>query len=485
MIPSWMLYSVTLALLLGLAAASLETVVRQRDWPVRWLWVSALFGSVVLPVLAIVRPHREPSISATPLPALPAPSVSGGPIWRDGLESARSFPATVSAFDPGPWLVGAWALASAVVLVGLVIFQLVLWRRRREWVAGEVDGRRVWISCDTGPAVVGFIRSRIVLPEWLLELGRDERALVLAHEEEHIRARDPGLLLGALLALAVLPWNLPLWWQYRRLRQAVEVDCDRRVLHGGLDARTYSRLLVAIGARGAPRRLAVVTLSDSSSALERRIRAMLSPRPLRWWPRFVGSSALAGMLVLAACVVDRPPDPPTTSTEQAFPTPRTVDGGTGAWPNPGGGGGGGFAIPVRDAWVAFAVQERADTGWVGVLVVGRVSRRSWPRLTPPDRPARLPHLAGSAMGRIRYGLDLAGNFWIDEQTLPLGVDNVVLVDRADGRGGDPIVVGTLRIDPVYLLPGSDFRERSQAKVEQLWERLESRSEVRSFLGLDR
>ena len=35
------------------------------------------------------------------------------------------------------------------------------------------------------------------------------------------------------MAVVLMPWNLPLWWQWRRLRFAIEVDCDARVLASG------------------------------------------------------------------------------------------------------------------------------------------------------------------------------------------------------------------------------------------------------------
>ena len=44
------------------------------------------------------------------------------------------------------------------------------------------------------------------------------RRLMLAHEEEHLHAKDPLLLLVASCLTILLPWNLPLWWQLRRLR---------------------------------------------------------------------------------------------------------------------------------------------------------------------------------------------------------------------------------------------------------------------------
>jgi len=56
--------------------------------------------------------------------------------------------------------------------------------------------------------------------------------MVIAHEQSHLAAHDPLLLIVALFLLVLMPWNLPLWWQLHRLRYAIEVDCDSRVLRG-------------------------------------------------------------------------------------------------------------------------------------------------------------------------------------------------------------------------------------------------------------
>ena len=86
------------------------------------------------------------------------------------------------------------------------------------------------MSDDIGPAVIGFWRPEIVVPKWLLCADQHVMRLALAHESEHVRARDPLLLLAGTVAIVLLPWNLPLWWQWRRLRLSIEVDCDARVL---------------------------------------------------------------------------------------------------------------------------------------------------------------------------------------------------------------------------------------------------------------
>jgi hypothetical protein len=297
-----MLHATALAFLLGLAAATLETTVRRRDRPVRGLWIAAGLGTVLLSALPMLLPERG---SALDVRLIPAPALDAAA----RLPWPRAYPGSATPFDAEPWLLAMWGIASAAVAVWIAISHARLRRRQTEWVPREVDGRGVWVSADTGPAVVGVLRGRIVLPEWVLERDAGERSLVLAHEEEHVRAHDPRLLFGALLVLAALPWNLPLWWQWRRLRQAVELDCDRRVLARAPDPRAYGRLLVDVAQLGTAHRLIVAALSESPSFLERRLSLMLSSRPRRWKIRATVSTFSASLLVAAACSMNRPAAP--------------------------------------------------------------------------------------------------------------------------------------------------------------------------------
>jgi hypothetical protein len=104
----------------------------------------------------------------------------------------------------------------------------------RPWPVTALEGVEVAVSEGVGPAVLGILSPRIVVPRWLLEEAAQRRSAVLAHESEHLRAHDGRLLLAALLLVALLPWNLPLRWLWRRLRLAIEVDCDARVVRRGL-----------------------------------------------------------------------------------------------------------------------------------------------------------------------------------------------------------------------------------------------------------
>ena len=115
--------------------------------------------------------------------------------------------------------------------------------RKRRWQPAVVAGAPVLVTDDVGPAVVGLLRPRIVVPRWVTHAPRTQQSAVLAHEQSHLEARDPQLFTLALALLVFMPWNLPLWWQLRRLRRAIEIDCDARVLEGGIDAASYGETL--------------------------------------------------------------------------------------------------------------------------------------------------------------------------------------------------------------------------------------------------
>jgi outer membrane receptor protein involved in Fe transport len=82
----------------------------------------------------------------------------------------------------------------------------------------------------------------------------------------------------------------------RRLRTAVEMDCDARVLRHGVGRRAYGTVLIEMAGRGPGLILGAPALAGSPSTLERRIRAMNARLP-----RFARLRAIAlGVLALAA-----------------------------------------------------------------------------------------------------------------------------------------------------------------------------------------
>ncbi len=174
-------------------------------------------------------------------------------------------------------LPSVWALASAGLFAVLILNgAYVSWRTRRWWI-GTVAGARVYIAPDVGPGVVGLLRPRIVIPRWLTESPSVCQELVIAHEQAHLARHDPQILTLALFLLVVMPWNVPLWWQLRRLRRAIEVDCDARVLEKGLDLEKYRQMLTDVSRRPSAYLGMAAAMSESPSLLQQRMRLMIDP----------------------------------------------------------------------------------------------------------------------------------------------------------------------------------------------------------------
>ena len=318
----WMVYAVLLAALLGVVAVAWEELARYRGWPGRWAWVGALMASVGLPlglwlssagasVGASVRGWLAAPFGASEAVGTAAGEGEGGAAlgtpevvsaWVQETAGARE--GVLGALDV-PLLL-AW-LAGSLLLAGVVaVSALRLKRRARSWDRARIQGQSVLVSPDIGPAVLGVRHPRVVLPAWIFSLGRSGLELVLLHEREHMEKRDLWLLHMGLAALVLMPWNPALWWQLRRLRLAVEVDCDGRVLAHGVAPRRYGSVLLEVEDRLGGTALNALALGNPTSSLKRRFEMMA--REDMWrrgWK--VGLAGFVGLLALAvACEAPTP-----------------------------------------------------------------------------------------------------------------------------------------------------------------------------------
>ena len=162
--------------------------------------------------------------------------------------------------------------------------------------------------------MIGVLAPEIVFPVWILDLPPVQRALALAHELEHARARDPLLLIGGALAIAVMPWNLALWYAFSRLRLAVEADCDTRVLHLHPDVRAYGSFLVDVSERTLIGAAPVVALTASTTHLALRLELMTSTAASFTRLRFAGFAFASLVCTALAC---RSPHPVAASPKSA------------------------------------------------------------------------------------------------------------------------------------------------------------------------
>jgi beta-lactamase regulating signal transducer with metallopeptidase domain len=288
---SWMLYSIVVSFLIGLAALALERSAQIRRRPARWLWATCIAASLTLLFIpskvSVQIPETTRADRATSPKIITSPRTAAIDLSRLTLPiigtDQTSVSDEVSTLLDWTWRIASMALALVIVASGAHLS----WRRRR-WDRGNMAGTAVYISEDSGPAVVGFLRPHIVVPRWLTKLGPDEQELVIAHERSHISAHDSQLLTIAICLLVCMPWNPMLWWQLRRLRLAIEVDCDARVLSLGYPVARYSETLIAVGERQSASYAMTMARYGSKSFLEQRIHNMLRKKT-----RYAGMSALA------------------------------------------------------------------------------------------------------------------------------------------------------------------------------------------------
>jgi beta-lactamase regulating signal transducer with metallopeptidase domain len=313
---AWMIYVIAVTALLSAAALAAERRARLRRLPSRWLWALAIVASLLLPTIIASVSIQLPSLAAS---AVPQKIIVLREVTSSTLSPQRWM--TVGAVKAATsrsmdvFLQRTWLGVSAILLVVLLANGAYLSWRQRHWAQGTVAATRVYFAPDVGPAVVGLLRPRIVLPTWIHQSSSAVQSAVMAHEQSHLEARDPQLLTMALFLLVLMPWNLPLWWQLRRLRYAIEVDCDARVLEEGHDASHYGKTLIAVGERRSAFIGAVAAMSESKSFLEQRIRIMLQ-KPSKGWS--VAAAALGGLsLVLVAVAAEVGPPNATASTDPA------------------------------------------------------------------------------------------------------------------------------------------------------------------------
>lgn len=321
MLIPWMAYATLLASLVYGGALAMERVAAIWRGGQRFIWIAGLLVAIVTPVMLATRPQpAAPAASSSPT-SLPPERVSDVRLVARSTQGTTSVRPTVTerasralvALDPYARV--AWLVASLVWLALVGRAAMVVRRQGTRWRTLDLDGASVLVTPDLGPAVIGLARPRVIIPEWALSLDAQARALMLRHEIEHIRARDPLLLFVAAAAVALFPWNVPLRLLVRRLRLAIEIDCDRRVLRASAHEREYGLLLLTVGARQNASLPIAASLAARRPFLEWRIRAMTAPQPRN--PRLITSACIALALVATTAAVRTPR--PASLARQAAP----------------------------------------------------------------------------------------------------------------------------------------------------------------------
>lgn len=281
-------------LVFGTLAALAALAAEQARWLVgasrRLPWLLALIATAVWP---LVQSGIGQFMSASPATAaMQLPMIVIVSQAANAVASNR------------PWLAEGfavlWGLASLVLLVRLVLAARSAAAALRTGKPSVIDGAPVILSNATGPAVVGWVKPHVLWPGWLEEVDPSLRRLILRHEHEHCRANDPRWVLAAECAVVLMPWHPAVWWMRHRLRAAIELDCDSRVLSGEDDASRYGRLLMLLAQRQPSMRLASM-LAEPQSLLSRRIQTMTTTRPRHSHLRAAALSLAALAAIVTAC----------------------------------------------------------------------------------------------------------------------------------------------------------------------------------------
>ena len=322
MAPLCLLYFVLVSTWLGAAGVLTERALPAAA-PRRWIWCVTILGSIALP-MALSTSHSSHVIDLwghelLRVPSAPAAGDAPASSLRAWLDCGGSL---------GTVIRRVWFFAAAIALVwgaasAWRLHRLVRSQRGPAPGSSIVDGVQVTFTETLGPATTGVWRPRVLVPRWVLALPAERRRYVVRHEEEHRRTRDAALLTMAAVLVALMPWNVPLWCHLRRLRLAVEMDCDRRVVAALGDAVGYGELLldVAAAASRAPR--LQPALLGGSGMLERRLTALVAAGRRGVVNRFVAPVAA---LALVAVVLSIPH--PEMAREAPSPAGATDTGGS-------------------------------------------------------------------------------------------------------------------------------------------------------------
>jgi beta-lactamase regulating signal transducer with metallopeptidase domain len=211
----------------------------------------------------------------------------------DGAPQVHALTAALTDYS-GPTLL-AWAVGAAMAIAGLG-------RAQAKFMAEARRGR-------AGPSVVGVISPRILMPADDGTYTAEERALIRAHEREHVARRDPRA--GALAAvLQALCWFNPLAHLGAHLmRLDQELACDAGVLRRRpRDRALYARTLLKTQLAAQPLPFGCYWSPRSQHPLEVRVGL------LKATPRGDGliGSSLIGTAVISVAVAAwhlQPPAP--------------------------------------------------------------------------------------------------------------------------------------------------------------------------------
>ena len=315
-----------LALLVWLVLAS----ARVRSSEVRHrAWTAALAAMLLMPVL----PSLVPAVRV-PVPAdVRLLSMVPDPAWTTQPAADGRIPAGPSravAATPSPtaresapvgttprdtlrvrltrvalMIYFAGALAS---LAWLVIGWRAAVRLVRAAVPAGVRGAPAVLesAAVATPLTVGVFSPRVLLPAGWRTWQADKLRAVLAHEQAHVRRRDPLVACAARVNRCLFWFHPVSWWLERRLAADAEHACDDAVVRAIGQCRPYAEVLLDMAEIVRQRRGRLVWQGlgvDGSGLLGQRIDRILRGEVACRMSRLRTASVAAGCAVAIIAAV--------------------------------------------------------------------------------------------------------------------------------------------------------------------------------------
>lgn len=232
------------------------------------------------------------AIMLFPGPVQPTPAPAPVGATAAASASATAAPATITAAaapglpslpDLTPALLALWLLGAG----GFLGLQAI---RQARFLAslGRLSGEREQgvpvhraEAAGVGPAVVGVLRPRIVLPaDFHSRYDPSERAVLLAHERNHLAAGDAQINALVLLLRGLCWFNPLVHIAAARLRIDQELACDAAVVaRFPAERRRYGELMLRVQLQAAPLPLGCQWLGQGPAHLKERIAMLGQERP--------------------------------------------------------------------------------------------------------------------------------------------------------------------------------------------------------------
>lgn len=261
------------------------------------LLLAALAIVVIGPAIPLALKGQDgPGYALTQVAWSPFAETPLGDAARAHPDRAQDARAVLVALEPGPaaWIVLIWLAGTLWMLARLLAaharLRAVVATSNRShaledaWRQVVPAGVDILVSAGFGPAAIGIVRPKIVLPlGMIMALPADAVRAVLLHEASHHRRKDLHALLAQRLVEAVFWWNPLVRVLGTASDSSREIACDIVAARAYGPAADYAEALLDAIAHFAP---ADARLDDralcaaaSLSTLDRRIDAIIADRP--------------------------------------------------------------------------------------------------------------------------------------------------------------------------------------------------------------